>query len=50
MGFKGLMSIDQVDVDGYTKIGNHGMIANNRSAPLVSMMGTIDWTCFATFN
>ena len=50
MGFKGLMSIDQVDVDGYTKIGNHGMIANNRSAALVSMNGTIDWACLPNFN
>jgi len=36
--------------DGYIKINHHGMIANNRTAALVGMDGTIDWACFPNFN
>ncbi len=50
MGFKGLLRLEDVEEDGYSKIGNHGMIANNRTAALVSMNGTIDWACFPNFN
>lgn len=50
MGFKGLMKLDDIDIDGYSRIGNHGLIANNRTAALVSMNGTIDWACLPNFN
>lgn len=50
MGFKGLMRLDEVEVEGYSRIANHGLIANNRTAALVSMNGTIDWGCLPNFN
>ncbi len=50
MGFKGLMRLGDVEIDGYSRIGNHGLIANNRTAALVSMNGTIDWACLPNFN
>lgn len=50
MGFKGLQRLDDVEDNGYSRIGNHGLIANNRTAALVSMNGTIDWACLPNFN
>ncbi len=44
------ISIRDVYADGYIKIKNHGMIANNRTAALVGLDGTIDWACFPNFN
>ncbi len=46
----GIINFKDIAVKGYTKIGNHGMIANNRTAALVSLNGTIDWACFPNFN
>lgn len=50
MGFRGLTSFGDIEEAGYSKIRNHGMIANNRSAALVSMNGTIDWGSLPNFN
>ncbi len=47
---EGGINYDKVEVNGYTKIANHGMIANNRTAALVSMNGTVDWLCLPNFS
>ena len=44
------LNINSVEVNGYTKIANHGMIANNRTAALISMNGTADWLCLPDFS
>ena len=44
------LNINSVEVNGYTKIANHGMIANNRTAALISMNGTVDWLCLPDFS
>ncbi len=44
------MEYEKIENDGYTKIANHGMIANNRTAALVSMNGTVDWMCLPNFS
>ncbi|OWP56535.1 MAG: glucoamylase [Thermoplasmatales archaeon B_DKE] len=44
------INIDDIEINGYSKIKNHGMIASNRTAALVSMNGTIDWACLPNFN
>lgn len=40
----------EIEENGYTKIKNHGMIANNRTAALVSMNGNVDWMCLPNFS
>lgn len=50
MSFKGLKRFTDIKTDGYSRISNHGVIANNRSAALISMDGTIDWACFPNFS
>ena len=44
------VNIADVKINGYSRIRNHGMIASNRTAALVSMDGTIDWSCLPNFN
>ena len=44
------VNIADVETNGYSRIRNHGMIASNRTAALVSMNGTIDWACLPNFN
>ncbi len=44
------INYDEVEENGYTKIKNHGMIANNRTAALVSMNGNVDWLCLPNFS
>lgn len=50
MTFRGLTKYQDLAIDGYLKIANHGMIANNRTAALVGLNGTIDWACLPNFN
>ncbi|MHB8396604.1 MAG: glycoside hydrolase family 15 protein [Thermoplasmataceae archaeon] len=40
----------EVERTGYTLISNHGIIASNRTAALVSLNGSIDWACMPNFN
>lgn len=44
------INFNDVEEKGYTKIKNHGMIANNRTAALVSMNGNVDWLCLPNFS
>lgn len=44
------MNFNDIEEKGYTKIKNHGMIANNRTAALVSMNGNVDWLCLPNFS
>ncbi|MGC8497762.1 MAG: glycoside hydrolase family 15 protein [Thermoplasmata archaeon] len=46
----GLITFNDISSNGYAKIRNHGMIANNRTAALVSLNGTIDWACLPDFD
>ncbi len=48
--FNDLPDINDIRENGYVKIKNHGMIANNRTAAIIAMDGTIDWACFPNFN
>ncbi len=48
--FRGLYDTTQAYRSGYLKIANHGFIANNRTAALVGIDGTVDWACFPDFN
>ena len=44
------MKYEEIELNGYTKIKNHGFIANNRTAALVSMTGNVDWLCLPNFS
>jgi len=48
--YRGLYDLRQAYKSDYLKIGNHGLIANNRTAALVGIDGTVDWACFPNFN
>ncbi|MCL5783080.1 MAG: glycoside hydrolase family 15 protein [Candidatus Thermoplasmatota archaeon] len=50
MVFQGSKKFRNLAQNGYLKISNHGMIANNRTAALVGLNGTIDWACLPNFN
>ncbi len=47
---KGRIKFEEIKKDGFVKIKNHGMVANNRSAALVGMDGTVDWLCLPNFS
>ena len=44
------IKFEEIKKDGYVKIKNHGIVANNRSAALVGMDGTVDWLCLPNFS
>jgi GH15 family glucan-1,4-alpha-glucosidase len=48
--YRGLYNLKMAYNSDYLKIANHGFIANNRTAALVGIDGTIDWACFPSFN
>ncbi len=48
--FNGLENQQNLKVDEYIKIANHGAIFNNRTAVLIGMDGTMDWACFPDFD
>lgn len=50
MTFQGFKKFNDLASNGYLKIANHGLIANNRTAALVGLNGTIDWACLPNFN
>lgn len=50
MVFQGAIPISSIYRDGYIRIQDHGFIANNRTAALVGLDGTIDWACLPNFN
>jgi glucoamylase len=45
-----VINYEDIEQSGYTKIRNHGMIANNRTAGIISMNGTVDWLCLPNFS
>ncbi|WMT53320.1 glycoside hydrolase family 15 protein [Ferroplasma acidiphilum] len=48
--YRGLYDLHDAYRSDYLKIANHGFIANNRTAALVGIDGTIDWACLPNFN
>jgi len=50
MSFQITRKYNDLKVDGYLKIANHGFIASNRTGALVGIEGTIDWACLPNFN
>ena len=50
MAFQGAKDISGIYRNGYIRIQDHGFIANNRTAALIGLDGTIDWACFPNFN
>ena len=44
------INIDDIRQDNFVKIKYHGMVANNRSAALVGVDGTVDWMCLPNFS
>ncbi|MCL5988097.1 MAG: glycoside hydrolase family 15 protein [Candidatus Thermoplasmatota archaeon] len=44
------INIDDIRQDNFVKIKYHGMVANNRSAALVGVDGTVDWLCLPNFS